>query len=171
MTEKTKSLAMDFMGRFPGHISARLLATDTGQGRGYRPHVDRSGRLTGFIELENLIGVETIDAFAAIFEAKEEDVNVVDITRRIDLLLPAVQRQTAVVKMQLDREDVNPNPPLMCGLSPLTAAVLFGQEAAVKILLERGGLNSDEPQTIFGLTLLSCAVFIGYQGIVKLLLE
>ena len=75
-----------------------------------------------------------------------------------------------VIKLLLEREDVDPNRPNKYDRTPLGCAARKGHEGVVKLLLERGDINPNRPdendQTPLGL-----AAIEGHKGVVKLLLE
>ena len=77
-----------------------------------------------------------------------------------------------IVKLLLERKDVNPNTQdTRDGQTPLSWAVEKGHEAIVKLLLEQDGINPDTRDIKSGRTLLTWAAQNGYEGVVKLLLE
>ena len=76
----------------------------------------------------------------------------------------------AIVKLLLERKDVNPDSSEH-GRTPLSRAAENGHEAIVKLLLEREDVNPDAPDTRYGRTPLLLAADNGYEGIVNLLLE
>ena len=77
-----------------------------------------------------------------------------------------------VVKMLLERKDVNPNTPdTQYGQTPLSLAAENGHEGVVKVFLERRDVNPNTPDTIYGQTPLSLAAENGHEGVVKILLE
>jgi len=76
-----------------------------------------------------------------------------------------------VIKMLLERQDVNPDhPDTFNGRTPLLWAAKNGHEGVVKMLLERE-VNPNRGDTICGWTPLSLAAGSGYEGVVKMLLE
>jgi len=74
-----------------------------------------------------------------------------------------------VVKILLEREEVNPDKPNNNGRTPLSYAALSGHEGVVKILLEREEVNPDKPDR-WGQTPLSDAARDGHEGVVRILL-
>ena len=90
---------------------------------------------------------------------------------RTPLSWAAVKRHEAVVKMLLERGDVNPDQPdTTYGATPLTWAVVNGHERIVKMLLEREDLNPNQGDTRYGQTPLFWAAERGCTNIVTLLL-
>jgi len=76
----------------------------------------------------------------------------------------------AVIKLLLEREDVNPNTTDWRGWTPIFRAASKGNERVVKLLLERGDVD---PNTVDHDedTPVSWAAWYGHEGIVKMLLE
>jgi len=76
-----------------------------------------------------------------------------------------------IVKLLLDRKDVNPEiPDTTYGQTPLSCAAENGREGVVKLLLGRKDVNPDSLSKS-GRTPLSWAAANGHEGIVKLLLD
>jgi len=75
-----------------------------------------------------------------------------------------------VIKLLLEREDVDPNRPSKDDGTPLSWAASQGHEGVVKLLLERQNVDPDrlgkDDQTPLG-----WAAICGYEGVVKLLPE
>jgi len=57
------------------------------------------------------------------------------------------------------------------GMTALTWASFRGHDEVVKVLLERGDINPEQPDTRYGQTPLSWAASDGHEGVVKILLE
>jgi len=93
-----------------------------------------------------------------------------DCTGSTPLTWAAGNGHEGVVKLLLEREDVDPNLPNRDGDTPLGCAAITGYDGVVKLLLER--LNVDpNHQCMNGLTPLGWAAGHGHEGVVKLLLE
>ena len=75
-----------------------------------------------------------------------------------------------MVKLLLERRDINPNRPDNWNQTPLWCATEGGHERVVKLLLERRDVNPN-CLDVNGLTLLVSASIKGYEEVVKLLLE
>jgi ankyrin repeat protein len=86
------------------------------------------------------------------------------------LSLAAQNGHEAVVKLLLERDDVEADSKDNEGQTPLSWAVIEGHEAVVKLLLERDDVEADS-KDIGGRTPLSQAVKRGHEAVVKLLLE
>ena len=91
---------------------------------------------------------------------------------RTPLLWVAEEGHEDVVKLLLEREDIDPNTlDARCGLAPLEWAAQRGDDRVVKFLLERGYINPNTATTQYCLTPLLWAAKLGHVGVVKLLLK
>ena len=171
MTEEIKILGRKFLDICSKHISIRLLELSSDRGRRYCPYINGKGRLTGFIGLDRVTFFGIWDAIAAISETDGGDVNIADWMGSTALARAVVGGQEAVVKMLLDRKDIDPNHGnIGNGWTPLLLAAMAGREGVVKMLLERDDVKPDRSDTQYGQTPLSWAAENGHEGIVKMLL-
>ena len=171
MTENIKILALRLLDKFDEHISAQLLLC-------YGQHIHLGwwsdmavglGRFTGLHKVA-LLGITEIAV--AVLDMREWDVNATDCTGNTALTWAAMKGHKGIVKMLLERKDVNPDQPgTKYGQTPLLWAVENGREGVVKMLLERKDVNPNQPETEYGRTPLWCAVENGRKGVVKMLLE
>ena len=76
----------------------------------------------------------------------------------------------AVVKLLVERDDVEANCEDRYGQTPLSWAARRGHEAMVKLLVERDDVEADRKNR-YGQTPLSWAASIGHEALVKLLVE
>jgi len=92
--------------------------------------------------------------------------------RRTPLWHAADHGREGVVKVLLEREDVNPDQEdtYYCR-TPLSLAAERGREGLVKILLEREDVNPNQADTKYGRTPLAWAAVTGKVAVVKILLE
>ena len=91
---------------------------------------------------------------------------------RTPLSWAAEKGHGGILKLLLEREDVNPDTPdTEYGRTPLSWAAEKGHEEVVKLLLERKDVNPNTPDTKYGQTPLSWAAVNGHEGAVNLLLE
>jgi len=166
LTEGVKSLALQLLGKFGKHISAKLLL------EGDLSHWWKRGWYSeGFTGLHcaAYLGLDEI----AIALLEEEEGCVADMAdgRGITpLAWAASYGHEGIVKLLLDRKEVNPDSRDGVGQTPLLSAAWSGYEGIVKLLLDRKEVNPDSRDK-YDLTPLSCAADGGREGIVKLLLD
>ena len=89
---------------------------------------------------------------------------------RTPLSWTAGEGHETIVRMLLERDDVNPDSTDENGQTPLSWASENGHEAVVRILLERDDVNPDSADKI-GQTPLSWAARKGHETVVRMLLE
>ncbi|KAA8901721.1 hypothetical protein FN846DRAFT_112191 [Sphaerosporella brunnea] len=87
------------------------------------------------------------------------------------LQVAALNGHIEVVKLLLQREDVDVNSQDKEGRTPLLWAMANGEDGVVKLLLEREDVDVNLQDRRYGQTPLSCAAKKGCDGVVKLLLE
>ena len=172
MAENIKILALRLLDRFSGHISAQLLLLHYHNRLFEEPYYYGTEGPTGFTGLHGAAFLGIVEIAAAVLDMKEWDVNAVDCTGNTALTWAAMRGHDGVVKMLLEREDVNPNQAdTNCGKTPLSWAAEKGHSGVVKMLLEREDVNPSQVDTMFGRTPLSRVAQNGYSGVVKMLLE
>jgi len=193
-TEGVKSLALQLLGKFGGHISARLLLLGNfGWGERWRRH---PGGFTG-LHCAAYLGLDEI-AIRLLEEDKGCSADMVDARGRTPLMWAAESGHEDMVNLLLRRKDVNrnskdhdgstplwyegiakllhgrkkvnPNSKDTFGNTPLIYAAEGGHEGIVKLLLGQKGVNPDS-RNDGGQTPLLCAAKNGREGIVKLLLD
>ena len=160
-----KTLALKLLSRYECHISIRLLLE----------HTIGSYHFDSIVNIYKFTGLH----FASIFglaEIAEDltkmdgiDVNGIDEAGARPLEWAAKNGHEAVVKLLLERKDVNPDRPDKWDQTPITRAAGNGHEAVVKLLLERKDVNPDRPDNN-GQTPISWAAKNGHEAVVKLLL-
>ena len=172
MTENVKILALRLLDKFDEHISAQLLLLRYNQGRIPGPCFHKSGGPTGFTGLHGVAFLGIANIVTAVLDMKEWDVNAADCVGSTALTWATRRGQEEVIKVLLEREDINPNiADTQDGRTPLTLAAESGFEGVLKILLEREDVNPNHPDTKFSRTPLSWAAENGHEGVVKILLE
>jgi len=77
----------------------------------------------------------------------------------------------AVVKLLVERGDVNADSKDNCGRTPLSWAARNGHEAVVKLLVERDDVKADLKDNKYGQTPLLWAAENGHEAVVKLLVK
>jgi len=167
ITENVKTLALRLLDRFDEHISAQLLLLHHNR-YGYK---GREGP-TGFSGLHGASFFGVVEIVACVLEMKEWDVNATDCLGRTALTWAAREGHQEVVKMFLERDDVNPDQPdTKYSQTPLSWAAENGLEGIIIMILERDDVNPDQPDTKYGPTPLLWAAVRGHEGVVKMLLE
>ena len=171
MKESVKSLALRLLDRFDLHISGRLLLL----GYYYRIFKEPFSGWVGPTKFSGLHGVALlgmVEIAAAVLAMKEWDLNVADCTGNTALTWAAIRGHGGVVKMLLEREDVNLNQEdTKYGWTPLLWATWKGHSAVVRMLLERGDVNPNQADAKSGWTPLLWAAEMGHLGVAKILLE
>ena len=165
--EGVKSLALRLLGKFGKHISAKLLLTG-GSGEWWEDQ-----RYTeGFTSLHcaAYLGLDEI-AIALLEEAEGCVADMADGRGLTPLAWAAEGGHEGIVKLLLDRKEVNPDSKDKCGQTPLFCAAEGGHEGIVKLLLDRKEVSPDSSEMMWGRTPLSSAAEGGHEGIVKLLLD
>ena len=172
MTENSKILALKLLDRFGEHISAQLLLFHYNQDRGGGPPFNGAGGPRGFSGLHGVVFLGIVEVVSTVLDMEEWDVNAYDCMGMTALTWGSGKGYEVVVKMLLERGDVNPNQLVAnCGRTLLLWATESGQEEIVKMLLERRDVNPDQADTAYGQTPLSWAARNGHTGVVKILLE
>jgi len=172
ITEDVKTLALRLLDRFDEHISAQLLLLRYKQYNFLGPRFGGAGGPVGFTGLHGVAYLGIVEVVAAVLEMREWDINASDGTGSTALTWAACKGREEVVKMLLERKDVNPDQvDTEYGWTPLSLAAEGGHEGVVKILLERKDANPNHADTFYGRTPLSWAAQGGHEGVVKILLE
>jgi len=165
LTEGVKSLALQLLGKFGRHISAKLLLMESlGE---WWEHWYSEG-FTG-IHCAAYLGLDKI-AIALLEELEGCGADITDGGGRSPLAWAVEGGRVGIVKLLLDRKDVNPDSGDNFGRTPLWCAALGGHEGIVKLLLDRKEVNPDSRDD-FGRTPLWVAASGGHEGVVKLLLD
>ena len=172
MVENIKILALRLLDRFDKHVSAKLLLSYHGISWFGEQYYRGTAGSTGFTGLHGAAFLGIVEIAVAVLDMKEWDVNAVDCMGSTALTWAAMRGHEGVVKMLLEREDVNPNQAdTRYGWTPLWWAAGCGHERVVKMLLEREDVNPNQPDTGSGRTPLSWAAKKGHERVVKMLLE
>ena len=172
VTENTKALALKLLDRFDENISAQLLLLRYERRNFSGPSFDGAEGPVGFTGLHGAAFLGIVEIFAAISVTKEWNFNAVD-CMGCTALIWAVQRgQEAVVKVLLEKKDVNPDQAdTNYGQTPLAWAAVLGHEGIVKMLVERKDVDPNQADTEYGRTPLAWAAKKGHEKVVKMLLE
>jgi len=172
MTENSKTLALRLLDRFDEHISAQLLLLRYKNERSpFNPYFNGAERLMRFTGLHGASFLGIVEIVASVLEMKEWDLNQSDCMGCTALAWAAIRGYEGVVKILLEREDINPNQAdTGYGRTPLSWAAKNGHEGVVRILLEREDINPDQADN-YGQTPLLWAAKEGHEGVVRMLLE
>ena len=172
MGENVKILALRLLYRFDQHISAQLLLLRYNKERRSGPYFNGGEGPTGFTGLHVVSFLGIVEIVAGVLEMKEWNVNATDCMGSTALTWAAGRGYEEVVKILLEREDINPDQAdTKYGQTPLSWAAENGHERVVKMLLERGDVNPGHADTLYGRTPLGWAAEYGQAGVVKILLE
>jgi len=174
MTENVKILALKLLGGFDEHVSAQLLLLGHNEDRenDWDPYFDSMEGPTGFTALHAASFLGIVEIVAIVLENKEWDANATDCLDSTALQWAARNGHEEVVKMLLEREEINPDQAdTEYGRTPISYAAEKGHSGIVKMLLEREEVNPDRADTYYGQTPISWAAWSGHSGIVKMLLE
>ena len=173
LTENIKILALRLLNKFEEHISAQLIllryTTSSDYLSGF--HFNSMRGPIGFTALHGGAFLGIVDIFVAVLEMKEWDVNAVDNASYTPLIWAALLGNEEVVKMLLERGDVNPElKGHSHGRRPLEWAAAKGHERVVKVLLEREDANPGRASPGYYQNALYSAAAFGHEGIVKIIL-
>ena len=172
MTENIKSLALRLLDRFDEHISTHLLLFNNNRDSRSGPYFNSRSGPRGFTGLHGVSFLGIAEILAAVLKMKEWDVNATDCTGSTALAWAARRGHEEVVKVLLERKDINPDlADTIYGRTPLSRAAESGHEGVVRMLLDREGVSPDREDTDHGQTPLSWAAESGHEGVVKMLLE
>ena len=168
LTVGVKSLALQLLGKFGRHISAKLVlrgeSSDWVMGRGWR----HSEGFTG-LHCAAYLGLDEI-VIALLDSGEGCGADIVDGMGRTPLAWAAESGYEGMVRLLLDRKEVKSNSRDIDGETPLLCAANGGHEGTVKLLLDRKEVNPDSRDN-HGKTPLLWAANSGYEGVVKLLLD
>ena len=164
LSDHSRSLALQLLQEYDGHISAELVLKDEWS-RAFSPlHT-----FSPFSGLHYVSFLGSVEMVVALIDMGWCDPNGEDFLGHTPLTWAARKGHEEVVKILLGREEVNPDKPGGVGGTPLSYATEHGHEEAVKILLEREQVNPDKPGG-FGRTPFSYAAVRGSEEVVKVLL-
>ena len=174
MTENVKILALRLLDKFDEHISAQLLSLHYNR-RGIRRclfEFDCEKGPIGFTGLHGASFLGIVEIFAAVLEMKGWDFNARDNASFTPLIWAAVKGHEEVVKMLLERGDVNLDlADNKWSLTPLMWAAVQGHKGVVKVFLEREIVNPNQANSVYGPIALYMAALYGEEGVVKMILE
>jgi len=167
-SENVKTLALKLLDGYDKHISSKILLL-----RGVHPWqqpLDREGAPGGFTGLHGAAYLGWVEIAVALLETNKCDACAADLRGNTALSWAARRGNERIIKVLLDRSDVNPNQLGAWGKSPLWLAAGGGHEGVVRILLERSDIIPEEAGE-WGQTPLWRAAMNGHEGVIKMLLE
>ena len=163
LSDCAKQLALNLFDDYNSHISSKIfLKAQSIRG------VD-VGKLSGFSGLHCICFLGIIEIVASLVEIEGCDINQMDSRGSTPLHWAARSGQEGMVKILLERYDVNPDKPDNGGRTPLWDAAFYGHEGVVKILLERDDVNPNKLDE-YGQSPLLSPAYHGHEGVVKILL-
>ena len=172
-SDRAKTLALQLLGQFDGHISAKTLFKYIGgelirkfSFLGHTPDCER------FSALHCISYFGMAEIARILVNMDRWDVNQRDSLGMTPLIWAAISGHEEVVVVLLQEEQVQPDGrDARWGRAALSWAAEKGHEGIVKLLLGQKDVNPDTPDTEYGQTPLSWATESGHEGVVKLLLE
>ena len=172
ITEDVKRLALRILDRFNEHISAQLLVLHHKGDRSMGRYYEKEGGPTRFTGLHGASFIGEVEIVSGVLGMKEWNINETDCMECTPLTWAAEKRQDEVVKMLLERGDVNPDQAdTFYGQTQLLWAAENRHEGIVNMLLEQENVNPNQPNTKYSETPLLRAANKGHEGVVKMLLE
>ena len=169
-TEGVKVLALTPPDGYDKHISSKMLLSSNPAMFGWGRLFDREDCPTGFTGLHGAAYLGCVEITIALLEMNKWDVGAVDLRGNTALAWAARRGQEGVVRILVERKDVNPNTPEEDGRTPLSWAAENGHDGIVRILLERNDINPTTADK-YGLTPLSWAAQKGREVVVRIILE
>ena len=166
LSDNARTLAQELLNQYESHISA-LSLLEQAVSPNYSPLITPPPLFSG-LHCASFFGiVELVTVFinADAYEADQQDC-----TGRTSLAWAARNGHEGVVKILLERGDVDPNRLDKYSQTPLVSAAIMGHEGVVKLLLERENVDPNLREK-GGNGPLGCAACYGHEGAVKLLLE
>jgi len=159
------ALGLQLLSQYEDHPSAVSLFEQALPTR-YTAGTGSSPRFSG-LHCASFFGI--VELVASLTNAQSCEINQGDWAGSTPLLWVARNGHDGVVKLLLEREDVDPDRSDKLENTPLSWAAGNGYEGVVKLLLEREDVEPDRPDNQDG-TPLSWAARYGQGGVVKLLL-
>jgi len=165
LSDSARSCALELLKENYGSIPTKLLLNQVLYSYGCE-----YGTCSPFSGLHCASFFGIVEVAAALVAMEFYDINEGDFLGYTLLAWASRNGHEGVVKLLLEREEVNPDKPDDLDRTPLSYAASGGYEGVVKLLLEREEVNSDKPDD-GGRTPLSYAAQSGHEGVAKLLLE
>ena len=164
LSDCAKILALKLFEDCNNHISAKILVE--AHARYYSADFDKISLFSG-LHCASFFGIDKI--VTGLVEVEGCDINQNDCVGNTPLVWAAKNGHEGVVKILLERDDVNPEKLGEYEKTPLCYAAENGHEGLVKILLGRDDVNPEKSDKGWQTPLL-CAAQNGHEGVVKILL-
>ena len=164
ISDNSRSLALQLLQEYDGHISAQLLLSKEVSLR-----VGNSDSWSPFSGLHCASFLGIVEMVVVLIDTGCCDPNGEDFRGFTPLALAVREGHEEVVRILLGWKEVNPNKPDNAGREPLSYAAARGHEGVVKILLGREEVDPNKPEN-YGRTPLSHAATRGHERVVKILL-
>ena len=165
LSDNARTLALELLNKYEDHVSAVSLLKQVLRPR-YVGDISTPPLFSG-LHCASFFGI--IEFVTLLINQKGCEINQEDFLGSTPLSWAARSGHEGVVKLLLEREDVDPDGPDKNDLAPLGWAVVRGHEEVVKLLLERENVDPNRPDAN-NITPLVCAATLGHEGVVKLLL-
>jgi len=166
LSDHARALGLQLLTQYEGHPSAAALFSQMLPTR-YAAGIDSSPRFSG-LHCASFFGI--VELAASLTDSQGCEINPCDCAGYTPILWAAKNGHDGVVKLLLEREDVDPDMPNNQGSTPLSWATDNGHEGIVKLLLDRNDVDPNRPDDN-GQTPLGYAAAEGHEGVVKLLLD
>jgi hypothetical protein len=154
------------------HEPFALAAIQVARAKYHRSHRDSQSypRQTNGLHLVALYGLTCLAEMLLKESGNFSSADSKDGAGRTPLSYAAENGHEAVVRLLVEREDVEADSEDRLGRTPLSSAARNGHEAVVRLLVEREDVEADSKDRFNG-TPLSCAAENGHEAIVRLLVE
>ena len=166
LSDHAMALALELLNQYEQHISALSLL-------GQIVHPRCSALITcpplfSGLHCASFFGI--VELVTVLINDQSCEVDQQDLLGNTPFIWGAMNGHEGVIRLLLEREDVDPDHHNKDGHAALAHAVFEGHEGVVKLLLEREDVDPNRPDEN-NITPLHWAAAWGYEGVVKLLLE
>ena len=164
LSDHARAFALELLNNFENHIAAVSLQEQVLQP--YEIEEIATSPLFSGLHCASFFGI--VELVTVLITAEGYDKQ--DCVGRTPLAWAARKGHEGVVRVLLERKNVDPNRPDIYDRTPLGWAAIEGHEGVVKILLERESVDPNRPD-MDGEGPLGGAALYGHEGVVKLLLD
>ena len=166
LSDRARALALELLSQYEGHISAVSLLEQVIRPSDFEG-IGAAWRFSG-LHCASFFGI--VELVSVLIDVEGHRINQPDGGGSTPLSWATENGHEGVVRLLLERSDVDPNGQDVNDRSPLVYAALEGHEGVVKLLLEREDIDPNRPD-VNDRTPLGYAAVKGYEGVVRLLLE